>query len=93
MAALRLSAPRTHRKSALVATLVGAALVAAAVGVRAWLDSGGPAPAMAAPAAARAPLYVLPEQPAALIAAAFVAPPERHYPDWERSLMHAPHGR
>ena len=93
MAVLRLSTHSVSRKRVLGAALIGAALVVAAVGVRARLDTSRPAPAVAAPAPALAPLYVLPEQPAALIAAIFVAPPERQYEDWEVNLIHAPHGR
>ena len=85
--------PSGRRRLIGLALSLAVVLAATAVGVRARLDTGGPAPAHAAAAPALAPLYVLPEQPAARVAAAFVAVPARHAADWELNLMHAPHGR
>ena len=91
MAALRLSTHSVSRKRVLGSALLGVALGVAALGLRARLDSSGALRVADAPATALAPLYVLPEQPAARVAAAFVASPERHYADWELNLMHAAH--
>ena len=91
MAALRLSTHSVSRKRVLGAALFGAALVVTVAGVRARLDSGDALPVADAPVTALVPLYVLPEQPAARVAATFVAPPEHHYAAWELSLMHGAH--
>ena len=92
MAVLRSHVPHSGRSHRLLSLVGGVALLAAAVGVYARVDIADRGVAVPVPTAA-VPLYVLPEQPAALIAAAFVAVPERHAADWELNLMHAPHGR
>ena len=93
MAILRIHVPHIGRTQRLLSLVGGVALVAAAVGVHAWVDIADRGVAVPVRTAAPAPLYVLPEQPAARVAAAFVAVPERHYAEWELNLMHAPHGR
>ena len=93
MAVLPIHVPDIGRTHRLLLLAGGVALVAAAVSIHARISDVDRGVAVPAPVAALAPLSVLPEQPAAIIAAAFVAEPERHYADWELNLMHAPHSR
>jgi len=52
---------------------------------------GAPGPGAAAPATSRAPLYVLPPQPADVIRAASVPAPAPIRDDWEATLLAARH--
>ena len=90
MAAAKFRVPRIAGKQTFLSALGGVALIAAAVAIRTNLDTTGPAPAVAAPAA-REPLYVLPPQPADLVGATVIAAPAPDIPAWQRTQLTARH--
>ena len=83
----RLPDPSTRQTLLLLGAI---ALLGAVVGIHAHRHGGGPAPAVAATAAA-APLYVLPEQPAARVGASHLATPGPPEEPWQLTLHTARH--